>query len=229
VESGELIDGICSGTYDSTAWDGNAFATQMTLRIVEPGAHAADLLGQNDYLTRMYTTISPGEMTTDPMFWESPDLPDVSNQLTTNQRWLCNGDNVWTLPDGREVYLPAGADWPDFPDEPEGTPGQMPSSEIIEAVMPAGAPMRLTENTASIDAVIMAHNEKYGWQGGAMPDTGGNDSGDTGDGEAGQDGDGDGGGDSSGCACASDRSSGGGWGAMVVLMSLGALRRRRRG
>jgi MYXO-CTERM domain-containing protein len=163
-------------------------------------------------------------MTTDPMFWESPDLPDVSNQLTTTQRWLCNGDNVWTLPDGRQIYLPAGAPWPDFPDEPEGTPGQMPSSELIEAVMPAGAPMRLTENTDRIDAVILAHNEQYGWQGGAMPDTGGSASDETG-GDAGQDGEG---GSDNGCACASDRSSAGGWGAMLVLASLGLARRRRR-
>jgi uncharacterized protein (TIGR03382 family) len=170
-------------------------------------------------------------MTEDPAFYENTDLGDVNNQYVTTQRFLCNGDNVWTLPDGRQVYLPFGDPWPDFPDEPEGEPGMMDSSERIAAMPPAGAPMILTDNTSRIDAVVMAWNEQFDWPGGAMPDpTGGNDSdtngNDSGDssGGPGQDGDGGGG---SGCGCSTDRSSSGFASAILFLVSLVALRRRR--
>jgi len=230
-DGGELLDGVCGGGFDATLWDGDMFAQQMTLRIIEPGMHAADVVAQNPYLTRMFTTISPGEMTVDPMFYENPDLPEVTNQLAATRRFLCNGDNVWTLPDGRQVYLPAGAPWPEFPDVPEGEAGMMDSAELVAAMPPAGAPMPLTENTPRIDAVVMAHNEQFDWPGGAMPDTGGtdtaeggsvDDTGGTGDG--GQDGDG---GSDSGCGCASDRPADGS-AALLLLGSLAALRRRRR-
>jgi len=183
----------------------------------------------------MFTTISPGEMTVDPMFYENPDLPEVTNQLAATQRFLCNGDNVWTLPDGRQVYLPAGAPWPDFPDEPEGEAGMMVASENIAAMPPAGAPMLLTENTARIDEVVVAWNEQFDWPGGAMPDTGGTDTaeggsaeGDTADGssgEGGQDGDG---GSGSGCGCTSSGSHTRGAGAILLMFSMAALRRRRK-
>jgi MYXO-CTERM domain-containing protein len=232
VDAGELIDAVCgAGSVDDTLWDGDMFAQQMTLRIVEPGMHAADVVAQNPYLTRMFTTISPGEMTVDPIFYENPDLEEVTNQLIATRRFLCNNDNVWTLPDGREVYLPAGAAWPDFPDEPEGAAGMMDAAELVSAMPPSGAPMTLTENTPRIDAVILAWNEQFEWPGGAMPDTGGPDTGDggsadTGDtGEGGQDGDG---GSDSGCSCTTDRSSAKPSSALLLLVSIAALRRRRR-
>jgi MYXO-CTERM domain-containing protein len=233
-----LFDALCNGgTVDVANWVGETFATEMTLRIVEPGAHAAEVIAQNDYLTRMFTTISPAEMTEDPIFQENPDLEEVTNQLVATRRFLCNNDNVWTLPDGREVYLPNGAPWPSFPDEPDGAEGMMTSAENIAAMPPAGAPMLLTENTETIDAIVIAWNDQFGWPGGGMPDpTGGNDSdsdSDSADGgsatESGDGGqDGEGGGNGSGCGCASDRSGHGPAGAVLLLVSLAALRRRRR-
>jgi MYXO-CTERM domain-containing protein len=109
----------------------------------------------------------------------------------------------------------------------------MDAAELVSAMPPAGAPMPLTENTARIDAVVVAWNEQFDWPGGEMPDTGGVDSsggggsaedtGGTGDG--GQDGEG---GSDSGCGCASDRPSRGASGAFLLL-ALAGLRRRRRG
>jgi uncharacterized protein (TIGR03382 family) len=217
VPSGELIDAICDGgTIDTTNWDGTMFAEQMALRIVAPAQHAAELLANNDYLTRMYTTISPAEMTEDPLFQENADLEPVASQLTSTRRVLCNGDNVWMLPDGREIYLPAGAAWPQFPDEPGGVMGAMPASELIEIAMPAGAPMNLTLNTPTIDAVVAAHNEQYDWVPGSTPDSG--------DSEAGQDGEG---GSGEGCGCTTD-GHGSPRSAALALVALGWLRRRRR-
>ncbi len=236
-----LFDALCNGgTVDTTMWNGDTFATEFSLRIVDPGVHAAEVVANNAYLTRMFTTISPGEMTEDPMFQENPDLEDVTNQLNATRRTLCNGDNVWTLPDGRVVYVPAGDPWPNLPSEPgESLDGSLMSAENIAAMPPAGAPMLLSENTPTIDAVVIAWNEQHGWPGGGMPDpTGGTDSddngssadGDTADGGDTGDGgqDGEGGGSGSGCGCASDRSGQGPAGAVLLIVSIAALRRRRR-
>ena len=203
---------------DLTAWDGAAFGVALTSRIIEPGLRAAALLTEHPYLTRMFTTISPAEMTADPMFHENGALPEVPNLQNGVLRTLCNGDQLFTVPDGREIYLPAGATWPAFPDEPDGEPGAMPSSEIIEEVPFNGAPMRLTDNTGQINLVLASWNEANGW-----PGIGGGD-GSGGDGSSGDDAGADE--DAGGCGC---NAAPGGSMAFSALGLLGllALRRRR--
>ena len=143
---------------DLAAWDdGSGFTAQMRARIVEPGQHAVDLLATYPVLTRMYTTISPAEMTADPFFWANPDLPmvDLTNSIAT-RRVLCNGDALWTLPDGREVYVPDDGAWPDFSSE-------MPYVEEIAEMPPAGAPITLVNNTTLIEAELAEYNCGFDW------------------------------------------------------------------
>ena len=149
---------------DTMAWDGQAFADALDSRVVEPGEHAARILADNPYLTRMYTTISPKEMMEDPMFHENRELPDVAAARTGQRRFLCNNDSVYTLPDGREVYLPAGTtDWPDFKDEPAW---EQPYEEELQEIMTEGAPIVLTSQTEAIDTALAAYNAAHGWPGG---------------------------------------------------------------
>ncbi len=204
------------GQIDLTLWDGNAFADDLLEKIFEPGEHARDLLQRNAYLTRMYTTISPGEMTEDPMFWENPALPEVINtSAQATQRILCNGDAIWTLPDGREVYLPAGAPWPNFDDIDAGTdnePERMPVAERISEIPSNGDQMDLVNNTEVIDAKLAAYNAQMGWNG-TQPEEGGSpNSGDA----------------ASGCACSVDgRGASGALWMLVFGVGLGIARRRR--
>ena len=197
---------------DLTAWDGARFAEALEDRVIAPGLRAVQLLDANPYLTRMYTTISPGEMTEDPMFHENRELDEVTNQQTGVQRILCNGDSVYILPDGREVYLPQGEPWPDFDNEPAWS---MPSDEEVQEVMSAGAPVVLANNTEAIDDALAAYNEQMGWVGGVVDD--GATSGADADAE----------GNDSGCGCRTTPAPGG---LMFVLLGLGAglaARRRR--
>jgi MYXO-CTERM domain-containing protein len=127
---------------------------------VEPGQNAVELLRRNPYLTRMYTTISPHEMTTDPMFHRNPDLPEVTNQRNATRRILCDGDSVWTLPDGREVFVPSGQPWPTFDDE-------MPWEAEVQETPAQGAPMLLVDNNEIIDQQLAAWNAQNGWNGGS--------------------------------------------------------------
>ncbi len=161
------------GTYadqiDLDKWgDGSGFADAMQTRIIDPGLHGEALINTWPYLTRMYTTISPNEMTEDPIFHQNPDLGQVANIRTAQNFILCNGDSVVTLPDDREFYIPNGGPWPQIP-------GEEWFAESVETVALKGAPMTLVNNTAAIDAKLIEWNLSHGWP--RMP--GDTDSGDT--------------------------------------------------
>jgi MYXO-CTERM domain-containing protein len=209
---------------DVAAWDGEAFADLLAERIILPGAHASMLLDGYPTLTRMYTTISPGEMTADPFFHENADLEgvDLTNQVATRGVG-CGVDEVWTLPDGREVFVPGGV-WPAFEDE-------MPWEEEVQEIASAGAPLSLVTRTELIDQLLFTHNCNYDHpspeacgNAGTGSDTGegtGEGTGGTG-GTAGLDGELD-----DGCSCRS-RGEGGGAALLLGLGLLGLGRRPRR-
>lgn len=194
---------------DLEAWnDGVDFAARLDERVIEPGLNAVRLLREHDYLSRMYTTISPSEMTKDPMFHMNPDLEDVANGRTATNRTLCNGDSIWELPDGRQVYVPVGEDWPNIG-------GDEFWEEEVDEMPAAGPPMELVNNTEAIDAALLAYNADAGWNG-EPPEPGAN----AGDGPVpGMDG---------GCGCTSAGENTGVLWSAGFLFGLVALRRRRR-
>jgi MYXO-CTERM domain-containing protein len=138
---------------DLNAWSGPMFAQALQERVIDPGAHAIELLDAWPYLTRMYTTISPGEMTEAPFFHQNPDLDDVDNVRQGSQEQLCTGHSTVTLPDGRVVKIPMGQGWPDFE-------GEMPWEEEVQTISISGAPMTLVDNTEIIDQKLAAWNQQ---------------------------------------------------------------------
>jgi hypothetical protein len=81
---------------------GRAFVTELAqpTGALRPASDptATLLMQQYPYLTRLYTRISPEEMTIDPTFDVSPGLPNVSNVHDLRDRpppWTCN-DNFTT-------------------------------------------------------------------------------------------------------------------------------------
>lgn len=141
---------------ESSPFDPEVFSAAIAERIIAPGLHAEALLDRWPYLTRMATTISPHEMTDDPIFHGNADLPDVPSRRTAERLIRCNGDSVFTLPDAREVYLPQGAAWPAFQ-------GEMPWVEAVERIPTQGAPMQLVNNTEQIDTRLAEYNADLGW------------------------------------------------------------------
>jgi hypothetical protein len=209
--------------WDPATFDSVALAGAFDERIIAPGQHAIELLDAFPYLTRMYTTISPGEMTVDPLFHQNPSLEDVAAVRTATQRRLCNGDSVWILPDGREVFVPNGQPWPAFSD-------QMPWEEDVEEIMDAGAPLMLVDRTEEIDAMLAEYNAAQGWPAsGSDGEDGGSTTGDDDPfvDSAGADQD-----DRAGNGCACRAASGARWAPFALLLGVPLLRpgrRRRRG
>ncbi len=198
---------------DADAWGtGQGFADAYFERIIDPGQKADALLDKWPYLTRMYTTISPGEMTEDPMFHQNQSLDTVTNQITSQRTILCNGDSVVNVPPGRDVYLPEGAMWPDFDNE-------MPYSMEVQTVALTGAPQVLADNNPIIDDVLAKYNASHNWP--PAPIESGSDS----DGESasttgGQE-------DAGGCGCRQSTPFGGALAFVAGLGLLACTRRRR--
>ncbi len=144
---------------DQTAWDAAAFSSDFQQRVVDPGVHARDVVQKYPYLTRMFTTISPAEMTEDPDFHADPSLSAKTVTNTFNvasERVTCSGTAGMILPDARQVGLPASGLWPAFT-------SQMPWVETITEYPLNGAPVQLVDNTALIDDQLAAWNKSVGW------------------------------------------------------------------
>jgi len=227
------------GLIDLAAWDAPAFAAELEERVIAPGANAAGLLDSWSYLTRMFTTISPNEMNVDPMFHINHDLPDVSNVRMGTRRILCDGDGVFTLPDGREVYMPNSNLWP-------AVAAEMPFEAQVQLSPAIGPQQVISDRTDLINELLAAWNMAHGWP----PGTGDGDGDGDGDGGSGDgDGDGDGGsgdgdsgddaGDGTGgpgidderasCACSTENGNGAGGFGLLGLLGFGlgwGLRRR---
>jgi len=152
LEDGEFYSCLsCYATaIDQSAWDKDAFLLAYQERIVAPLQHAAQLLETWPYITRLYTTISPHEMTADPMFAENPELDDVANRHGAQRNQACCG-NAMQLPDGRLVWLEQMAGWPAWA-------GDMPFAERVLEYTGEGAPMELANNAEIIDAQLAAWN-----------------------------------------------------------------------
>jgi hypothetical protein len=147
-----------SAQVDPTTFDGVAFAAEMNERIIQPGLHASDLLRTRSYLTRLFTTISPAEMTQDPEFVELPaDKPqsDVVPQLSATDRTTCDNKRVMNLSDGREVAY-SGTSWPGFDND-------MPWAERVEEFSPEGDRVELANFGDAIDDALTASNAAQGY------------------------------------------------------------------
>ncbi len=128
---------------DLTAWNGSEFAAAVTERIIDPGQRAIDLLAAWPTLTRLHATISPEEMTLDPMFHENPDLPPVEVSRTTTASYYCTDASFLIDVEGQDASVCAQNNiWPDFAD--------MPAALRIERIPLTGPPQVLADNTATV-------------------------------------------------------------------------------
>ncbi len=99
---------------DDWTFDPVGMAADLEARVVEPAKAAQALFTKHPYMTRYFTTVSPDEMTKDPMFSFNPELGDVSNEHTVKATALCpEGSNNATevrleFTDGSTEVHPVG-------------------------------------------------------------------------------------------------------------------------
>jgi hypothetical protein len=138
---------------DLAAWDSVAFADALAERIIEPAMHALDLLETWPYITRLHTTISPQEMTVDPIFMPVPDLDDVSQNLVVSGLDVCGElGSIYEVPWSgatKKVCLGESDGWPQlFRQHP---------ALRVEQLAPMGPPQVEEDLSQVILADWMAH------------------------------------------------------------------------
>jgi MYXO-CTERM domain-containing protein len=109
----------CLGFMDEDwTFDPAAFVADIDERIVGAFQEGQAIFDKFPYLTRLYTTVSPDEMTRDPFFAFNPELEDVSNIHTATATGDCVEDGsgtienvVLTLPSGATVAIEGVIQW----------------------------------------------------------------------------------------------------------------------
>jgi hypothetical protein len=135
----------------SLSFDAPALAAALEQKVVTPAREAGQLFRAFPKLTRLYTTLSPEDMTRDPVFSFNPSLPDVSRDHTAVLTIDCSPlvdfssaprtlktEQGWILSGGRaSAAVSAG-----------------PSALRIETILEEGAPQVLTDNSGLIGKTL---------------------------------------------------------------------------
>jgi hypothetical protein len=90
------------------------FDEQMHEFVIDPVTDTLAAIGSQPYVTRLYTTLSPDEMTVDPTFDVNPSLPIVSNLHGTMRTIPCSSNlGSMMLPQGATIVTDATSnEWP---------------------------------------------------------------------------------------------------------------------
>ena len=84
-------------------FDPVAFAADLEEKVVQPLISGQEMLDRvtnaegTSYLTRLFSTVSPEEMTRDPIFEFNRDLGDVDNYNSIEGSAVCNDEDQWQL------------------------------------------------------------------------------------------------------------------------------------
>ncbi len=181
-------------------YDLAGLTTAISTSIIKPRQDAQMMIDAHPYLTRLNTFISPEEMDKDPLFFVNEDLPDVANIHTATFRTMCgnmdfmqcNAPVRLELTDGRMAWVRAGSTSTTtcqnrgFDLAPLAS---LPALEFAWDRETTGEGTRVVDNTAMIQAGMVANNRAYakeeamfptptsavtaGGPGGAGPGTGG--------------------------------------------------------
>jgi hypothetical protein len=123
------------------------FVAELEMRVIEPLRKAQAMIDAQNYLTRLYSTVSPEEMNRDPIFHVNPDLPEVSNIHRATGTGTCSTTDgsisniVLTLASGGEPIKIPGP-WGRFnqPVMPWNFAVKEPAAARIELVSDFGQP-----------------------------------------------------------------------------------------
>ncbi|RMH37103.1 MAG: DUF2330 domain-containing protein [Deltaproteobacteria bacterium] len=143
-------------------FDPVAMTAEIEERVVAPTREAGDLFRRYPKLTRLFTTLSPEEMTRDPVFSFNPDLPDVSNEHRGRIIYYCDGstDEAGKTPariiteSGFELDLPDGTDANPWADR------DMPRSHRIGVLREEGPEEIVVDNTDAILAALRGNRAR---------------------------------------------------------------------
>ncbi|MDD9969973.1 MAG: DUF2330 domain-containing protein [Myxococcales bacterium] len=126
--------------------DTERFRRQLFEQVVRPMLETDSLLLSQSWVTRLYTTMSPEEMTEDPVFDFNPDLPAVNNVHTQERLVGCTFTGPWRVE--FEAGVVRGTTVGTWPMEVETA--DMPAALRISMVGTSGPPTVMIDNADKI-------------------------------------------------------------------------------
>lgn len=130
------------------------FLNEVETMVAAPVRATDEALEDAKYLTRLFTTLSPEEMTKDPAFDFNPDLTEVDRvRQATARRRTCDGPVFVSFPDGRMVVANDFFDWPSRPG------GNLPANNRVLRAGLEGPDVVVVDNGPAIDAVLRPAEE----------------------------------------------------------------------
>jgi hypothetical protein len=142
-------------SYMPSGWvfDPVAFADELQARVVQPLVDAQALFGELPYLTRLFTTMSPDEMTRDPLFSFNPELPDISNVHRVQAQPLCDPGTtdqasrvMLTYGDGSRVVVQGTVNRDLCTFEPAQPPSTASALAVVQVMGESGPPREVDFN-----------------------------------------------------------------------------------
>ncbi|MBL8935455.1 MAG: hypothetical protein JNM69_12945, partial [Archangium sp.] len=130
--------------YTST-FDAPSLAREVFAQYVTPMNELNGLFTKFPKLTRLFTTLSPADMTKDPVFSFNATLPDVPLEHTAKLKMGC-GSSTLKTEQGTELAVVGGQ---------QLTRRPSPVALRIETVLEEGAPTVVTDNAS---AIVEAYN-----------------------------------------------------------------------
>jgi hypothetical protein len=125
-------------------FDPNALTDEIAARIVTPTQDANALLGRHPYLTRLYTALSPKDMTIDPVFSTNREIGDVPLRHSATLTTPCSGQPWLSTDAGFEAQYVNGL--------PPGV--GLPAALRVELIRDAGQPELVQDNHDAIVAAL---------------------------------------------------------------------------
>ncbi len=146
AQSGTVLDPALEDDPIYTT-DMDAFRTALLDDVLQPFFDLADLMLENPYITRLYTTMSAEEMTKDPTFEFNPDAEHVSNVHAAEYTRDCE-EGGWRaeLPSGEVVFGQTVGVWPYSLSD-----AQFPVNVRIRQFSTSGPAETLVDNGTMID------------------------------------------------------------------------------
>ncbi len=145
------------GPYQFVAAD---FVAALESEVIAPARLVQELIDAHDKVTRLYTTMSAGEMTVDPLFSFNASLDDVSN-IHTAERIIECGPGYYESTAPWRIELPQGGVIRGGPEDLGIWPAEfaeLPANRRILRIGETGDGQVLEDNGASIDDAIETYS-----------------------------------------------------------------------
>jgi len=134
------------------------YLMQLDKLVFEPVKRVQHLIDAHPRVTRLYTTLSPDEMTLDPLFGFNADLPAVSNQHTAERVIACN-PSVYQSEAPWHIQLPqGGAVWGDTTGNWPTELGTLTPNRVIARFSESGEGKVIEDNSAAIKTELARYN-----------------------------------------------------------------------